>query len=128
MSKCSAIKANGQRCGGRAIDGSQWCWNHNPAYAEARRRNASKGGRRGGRGRPSAELGRLQERFQELAEKVLSGEVERGVGAVAGQLLNGARACTRDGLAAREQEELISRLEEVEEALQRRKGGDRWGA
>jgi hypothetical protein len=34
MSKCSAIKANGQRCGGRAIDGSQWCWNHNPAYAE----------------------------------------------------------------------------------------------
>jgi hypothetical protein len=34
MSKCSAIKANGQRCRGRAIDGSQWCWNHNPAYAE----------------------------------------------------------------------------------------------
>ena len=71
MSKCSAIKANGQRCGGRAIDGSQWCWNHDPAYAEARQRNASKGGKRGGRGRPSAELARLQERFEELAEKVL---------------------------------------------------------
>jgi hypothetical protein len=42
MSKCSAIKANGQRCGARAIDGSQWCWNHYPAYAEARRRNASR--------------------------------------------------------------------------------------
>jgi len=128
MSKCSAIKANGQRCGGRAIDGSQWCWNHNPAYAEARRRNATKGGKQGGRGRPSAELARLQERFEELAEKVLSGEVERGVGAVAGQLLNGARACVRDGLAAREQEELVARLEEVEQILEQRKGDGRWGA
>jgi len=128
MSKCSAIKANGQRCGGRAIDGSQWCWNHDPAYAEARQRNASKGGKRGGRGRPSAELARLQERFEELAEKVLSGEVERGVGAVAGQLLNGARACVRDGLAAREQEELVARLEEVEQILEQRKGDGRWGA
>jgi hypothetical protein len=126
MSKCSAIKADGQRCGGRAIDGSQWCWNHNPAYTEARRRNASKGGKRGGRGRPSAELARLEARFEDLADKVLAGEVERGVGAVAGQLLNGARACTRDGLAAREQEELVARLEEVEQILEQRKD-DRWG-
>jgi hypothetical protein len=128
MSKCSAIKANGQRCGGRAIDGSQWCWNHDPAYAEARRRNASKGGKRGGRGRPSAELARLQERLEDLADKVLSGEVERGVGAVVGQLLNGARACVRDGLAAREQEILVARLEEVEQILEQRKGDGRWGA
>jgi hypothetical protein len=128
MSKCSAIKANGQRCGGRAIDGFQWCWNHDPAYAEARRHNASKGGKRGGRGRPSGELARLQERFEDLADKVLSGEVERGVGAVVGQLLNGARACVRDGLAAREQEELVGRLEEVEQILEQRKGDGRWGA
>jgi hypothetical protein len=128
MSRCSAIKANGQRCGGRAIDGSQWCWNHDPAYAEARRRNATKGGKRGGRGRPSAELSRLQARFEELAEKVLNGSVERAVGAVAGQLLNGARACLRDGLAAREQEELVGRLEEVEQILEQRKGDGRWGA
>jgi hypothetical protein len=72
----------------------------------------------------------LQARFEELAEKVLSGEVERGVGAVAGQLLNGARACVRDGLAAREQEELVARLEELEAALERnneKPGGRRWG-
>jgi len=58
----------------------------------------------------------LQHRFEELADKVLEGEIERSVGAVAGQLLNGARACVRDGLAAREQEELIGRLEQLEEA------------
>jgi hypothetical protein len=125
MSRCSTIKANGQRCAGRAIAGSQWCWNHDPAYAEARRRNATKGGKRGGRGRPSAELARLQACFEELAEKVLNGSVERADGAVAGQLLNGARACVRDSLAAREQEELVARLEEVEQILARRKGDGR---
>src|SRR3712207_9422943 len=96
MDRCGATKPNGERCGGRAIEGSQWCWNHDPTYAEARRRNASKGGKRAGRGRPSpatAELARLQERFEGLADNVLSGEVERSDAAVVAQLLNGARAC-----------------------------------
>ena len=43
------------------------------------------------------------------------------LGAVAGQLLNGARACVRDGLAAREQEELVERLEELETLVAARK-------
>jgi len=53
------------------------------------------------------------------AAKVLSGEIERGVGAVVGQLLNGARACVRDALAAREHEEFAYRLEALEEQLER---------
>jgi len=110
MALCAGIKADGGRCGAQAMRNSQWCINHDPDKAEARRRRASKGGKRGGRGRPSVELARLQARFEDLAEKVLSGEVERGVGAVVGQLLNGARACVRDALAAREQEELLGRL------------------
>ena len=118
MALCAGIKADGGRCGAQAMRNSQWCINHDPDKAEARRRRASKGGKRGGRGRPSVELARLQARFEDLAEKVLVGEVERGVGAVAGQLLNGARACVRDALAAREQEELIGRLEALEEALE----------
>jgi hypothetical protein len=128
LSKCTAIKASGERCKGRAIEGSEWCWNHNPAHADERRRHGTRGGRRAGRGRPSVELARLQARFEELAEKVLAGEIERGVGAVAGQLLNGARACVRDGLAAREQEELLSRLEELEALLEQRKEERRYGA
>jgi hypothetical protein len=118
MALCAGIKADGGRCGAQAMRNSQWCINHDPDKAEARRRRASKGGKRGGRGRPSVELARLQSSFEDLAEKVLSGEVERGVGAVAGQLLNGARACVRDALAAREQEELVARLEALEEALE----------
>jgi hypothetical protein len=58
-------------------------------------------------------------------------QAERMLLPVAGQLLNGARACVRDGLAAREQEELVARLEELEAALERnngKSGGRRWGA
>src|SRR5215212_5714558 len=118
MARCAAIKPNGERCKVEAMPDAQWCWSHHPDYEQARRRRASKGGKRGGRGRPTSELERLGARFEELADKVLDGEVERGVGAVVGQLLNGARACVRDGLAAREQEELIARMEQLEEALQ----------
>jgi hypothetical protein len=128
LSRCTATKPSGERCRVRAIEGSEWCWNHDPAHAAERRRHGSRGGKRGGRGRPTSELARLASRFEELADKVLSGEVERGVGAVAGQLLNGARACVRDGLAAREQEELIARLEALEEALERNKESRRYGA
>ena len=45
-----------------------------------------------------------------------------------GQLLNGARACLRDALAAREQEELIGRLEALEEVLEQQKESHRYGA
>ncbi len=123
MAKCSGITRSGTACKGTPIGGSQWCYVHHPDHAEERRRHGARGGKRGGRGRPSGELARLQGRFEELAEMVLEGSVERAAGAVAGQLLNGARACVRDGLTAREQEELVERLEELEASLQGRKAG-----
>ena len=123
MALCSGIRADGGRCRAQAMRNSEWCIGHHPDQADARRRRASKGGKRGGRGRPTSELARLQGRFEELADRVLAGDVDRAAGAVAGQLLNGARACVRDGLTAREQEELVERLEELEATLQGRKGG-----
>ena len=128
MSLCAGIRADGGRCGAQAMHGSTFCIGHDPEQADAHRRRASKGGKRGGRGRPSSDLQRLQHRFEELADQVLRGEVERGIGAVVGPLLNGARACFRDTLSAREQEELVARLEEIEEALAMRKGNDKGGA
>jgi hypothetical protein len=127
LARCGAIKDTGERCKARAIEGSEWCWNHDPAHEAERRRHGARGGKRGGRGRPTSELARLGARFEELADKVLEGSVERAAGAVAGQLLNGARACVRDAMAAREQEELIERLEALE-AAQEQRGGRRWPA
>ena len=123
MAKCSGITQTGTACKGTPIDGSQWCYVHHPDHAEERRRHGARGGKRGGRGRPTSELARLQRRFEELADMVLAGDVDRAAGAVAGQLLNGARACVRDGLSAREQEELVERMEELEASLQGRKAG-----
>src|SRR5215213_2121481 len=128
MARCSGIRADGGRCGAQAIRSTEFCVNHHPDYADARRRRNSKGGKRGGRGRPTSELARLGARFEELADKVLEGEVERGIGAVVGQLLNGARACVRDGLAAREQEELISRMESLEQEIEASRGTRGYGA
>ena len=128
MGKCTAITRGGGRCRGVAIDGSGLCYMHDPDHEQDRRRAARKGGKRGGRGRPTTELARLRDRFEELADKVLAGEVERADGAVAGQLLSGARACVRDGLAAREQEELTERLEELETLLEHQNEGRGYGA
>jgi hypothetical protein len=127
MGLCSGIRADGGRCGAQATSGSELCIGHDPDKAEARHRRASKGGKRGGRGRPSSELNRLRERFEALADHVLTGRIERGAGAVAGQLLNGARSCVRDGLAAREQEELVARLEALEAGLEQRTQGQNGG-
>jgi hypothetical protein len=84
---CAAIKPNGGRCNAGAMQGSDYCYNHSPDLAAERKRSASKGGKRGGRGRLSAELARLQKRLEELAEQVLRGEVERSLAHTAGVLL-----------------------------------------
>jgi hypothetical protein len=128
MNRCLGTKRDNSPCTVTVESPKTYCWWHDPANAETRKHAASKGGKRGGRGRPSVELARLQARFEELTEKVLAGEIERGVGAVAGQLLNGARACVRDGLAAREQEELVGRIEEIETLLEQRREERRRGA
>jgi hypothetical protein len=128
MNRCLGTKRDNSPCTVTVEPPQTYCWWHDPANAEKRKQAAARGGKRGGRGRPTTELARLAGRFEDLADKVLSGEVERGVGAVAGQLLNGARACVRDGLAAREQEELIERLEALEGALEQQRGGRRYGA
>jgi hypothetical protein len=123
MAKCSSITQAGTACKGIPIDGSQWCYVHHPEHTEERKRHGKRGGHRGGRGRPVQELARLQARFEELAEGVLRGEVEKSVGAVVGQLLNGARACMATRLKAVEQEELIERLEELESLMETRRRG-----
>jgi hypothetical protein len=127
MARCSGIRADGGRCGAQAIRSSEYCVNHHPDYEDARRRRNSKGGRRGGRGRPRLELADIKRRLSDLADDVLAGEVEKGVAAVASQVLNVYLRAVSVEMKAREQEELEARLEEVEELLRQRKE-DKWGA
>jgi len=127
MALCAGIRADGGRCGAQAMRNSQWCIGHDPDQAEARRRRASKGGKRGGRGRPVTELAALRVENAGIRERLLEGELKPGVAAVAIQSINCDIRAVSASLKAREQEELEQRLEEVEDILRQRKG-DRWGA
>jgi len=128
MALCAGIKADGGRCKAQAMRNSAWCIGHDPEQAEARRRRASKGGKRGGRGRPVAELAALRVENQDIRERLLEGKLKPGVAAVAVQSINTDIRAVGAALKAREQEELEARLEELERVLGTRKAGRRWGA
>src|SRR5918995_7493743 len=121
MSFCSGIRADGGRCKAQAIADSQWCFNHHPDYEQERRRRASKGGRRGGRGRPVAELASLRDENARVRHRLLEGELLPNVAAVAIQSLNCDIRAVATTLKAKEQEELIERLESLEQALEHQK-------
>ena len=127
MTKCTAITRGGNRCKGDAIDSSGYCYSHHPDHAEDRKRAARKGGRRGGRGRPVAELAALRDENADIRERLLDGKLKPGVAAVAVQSLNVDIRAVLGTLKAREQEELVQRLEELEQLLAARKD-NRWPA
>jgi hypothetical protein len=126
MARCQAIKPNGERCKVEAIPDAEWCWSHHPDYEQARRRRASKGGRRGGRGRPQVELANIKARLSDLADDVLEGRQDKGVAAVASQVLTVYLRAVSVELKVREEMEIRERLEALEEALEHK--GSRYGA
>lgn len=130
MAKCSGITQAGTACRGTPIDGSQWCYVHHPDHAQERRRHGSKGGKRGGRGRPHAELQEVKQLIRHLVEDVLKGERDRADAAVCGQLLNVQLRAIATELQVKEQTELIERLEELEalEEARKQREGRRYGA
>jgi hypothetical protein len=128
MARCSGIRVDGGRCGAQAIRSSEYCVNHHPDYEDARRRRNSKGGKRGGRGRPQVELGDIKRRLSDLADDVLEGRQDKSVAAVASQILNVCLRAISVELKAREQLEITERLEALEEDLGHKGGSGRWGA
>jgi hypothetical protein len=136
MAKCSGITRAGTACKGIPTDSSQWCYVHHPDHAHERRRHGARGGKRGGRGRPVAELAALRSENAEIRRRLLleGGEdaLAPNVAAVAVQSLNADARLVVAALKAREQEELVERLEELETLVQqqeeRQEGGRRWEA
>jgi len=121
MSLCSGIKPDGGRCKAQATRSSSFCIGHDPEQADARRRRASKGGKRGGRGRPQAELSDIKRLINGLIRGVLKGTTDRADAAVCGQLLNTQIRAVSVELRVREQLDLIERVEELESLLERQK-------
>ena len=118
MKTCAALKKDGSgRCKAPPMTGSQWCLSHHPDRVEENRKRSSKGGKRGGVGKATSELYKLQKEMERIAQQVKTKKMDRSIGATTAQILNYARACIRDRVDAREQEELVERMEAIEEAL-----------
>jgi hypothetical protein len=125
MAQCSAFKPDGTQCRVTAMRDSTYCWNHDPSFAAQRRRNTARGGRAGGRGRKPSEIAQIKDKLRKIAEDVLDpkAKVMRGDAAVAVQAYTAIMNCIRTELKQREQEELIERMEALEDALKARREG-----
>lgn len=124
--RCAAITSAGEQCKAEATRGS-YCWSHAPETAGARKQRASKGGRTAGNGRASrspraAEAREIRTELRRLASNVEEGSLDRAQGAVCGQLLNYALGALRVEIKAEEIDELIPRIEALEEQA-RSQGG-----
>jgi hypothetical protein len=121
MSQCAGIKREGGRCA-VVVGGSRtYCYQHDPANAEQRKRAAS----RGGKSKPNRELSDVKRLISGLVTGVLEGTTDRADAAVCGQLLNTQIRAVGVELKVREQLELIERVEELESLLKRQ--GERGG-
>ncbi len=118
MARCRGFKPDGAPCE-RIVPASQsYCYSHDPARKEERRRNAARAGRGAG-----TEIRDLKRRVSEVVEAVLDGSQDRGRAAVAIQGLNALRGVLELERKIKETEELAVRLEVLEGVLRGRKAG-----
>jgi hypothetical protein len=119
-STCTATKRDGSPCTLPSYRSDGLCWAHDPKNAERRRRGQS----RGGKSKPSKELAGIKQRLSDLADSVLGAKVDKGVAAVASQILNVYLRSIELERRIKETDELEAHLE----ALEQQKGGSRWPA
>jgi hypothetical protein len=126
MPRCSHTYADSSRCRRIVSAGQEYCYSHDPTRASERKRNAA----RGGRAKASGELGRVKARLHTLADMVEEGQMNRADAAVISQIWGTYLRAVSVELKAREQMELIERLEMLEGSLQanaaHNNGGNRW--
>jgi hypothetical protein len=122
--RCGGTKRDGSPCTATVQPPQRFCWWHDPANAQQRRRAASKAGK----SKPSRELVGIKERLSDLADDVLEEKVDKGVAAVASQVLNVYLRAVSMEMKLREVEELERRMDEIEAMIAARKERPPWGA
>ena len=130
LPRCQATKSDGTPCERIVGAGQRYCYSHDASRAKERSANASKAAK----SKVSAEITEVKAELRQLARDVLSKRVTPGVGSVVGQVLGTWLKATeaearlretavREGeleLKIREQQELVARIEELEETLMNR--------
>ena len=120
---CRATKRSGDPCTAPVTGSNGYCWAHDPANADKRRRMAS----RAGSSKGTTEIRGLKKQLEDLAAGVLSGEVERGIGVAVNQILNTRVRLLETERRIREQDELEERIALLEGSRIANKGGMSWG-
>ena len=124
MPKCRGTKRDGSQCTATVEPPQSYCWWHDPENAHKRQRAASKGGK----AKASKLTKQLHDLLEDLTTRVVEGTLETSRGAVANQLISTRIRLLDFERRAREQEELVGRLEELERLLEDRKEASPWGA
>src|SRR5215208_4244328 len=121
MPRCAGKKADQSPCERIVGSSQQYCYAHDPAFAEDRKRAASKAARSPAKGRSNSEIREVKAQLKELYAAVLEGVVGRQDAAVCTQICNTRlraieverRAHEHDELEGH-WEELVAMLEEAE--------------
>jgi hypothetical protein len=126
--RCAAITKAGTRCSLDATHGDH-CYQHSPLTEAERKRNASRGGKRGGNGRPGVgELATIKRDLRSLIDDVLGGRVSRADGTAVAQLFHCLLRAIEIERKVAEQEETLVRIEALEKVAKDKEGETRWRA
>ena len=118
MPRCAGQKGDGTPCERIVGSSHEYCYAHDPAYAEDRRRAASKAARSPATSRTSREIRQIKGRLEDLYGAVLEGRVTRQAAAVANQIANTQLRAIELERRVREQDELEGQFDELQELLE----------
>lgn len=121
--QCRGSKRDGSQCTATVVPPQTYCWWHDPANAEQRRRSASKAGK----AKSSREIISIKQRLSDLADDVLANRIDRGTGAVVSQILGIYLRALGTEIKLRESEEFAARLSEIEEYIETQGSSRTWG-
>jgi len=114
---CTQIKSNGDLCGGYAIEGSPYCFFHDPASAERRAEARSKGGKSGTgatldeANTPVRSVADIVDLIEMTINDVRAGRIDVKIANAVGYLAN-------ISMKAFEQRDVEKRLEAIESVLE----------
>jgi hypothetical protein len=118
MPRCAGKKGDGTPCERIVGSSHEYCYAHDPSYAEDRKKAASKAAKAPARSRSTTEIREIKGRLKDLYTEVLEGRAERAAAAVANQIANTQLRAIELERRVREQDELEERLDELEDLLE----------
>jgi hypothetical protein len=118
MPRCAGEKGDGTPCERIVGSSQQYCYAHDPAFAEDRKRAASKAAKSPARSRSTSEIREIKGRLKDLYSAVLEGRAERAAAAVANQIANTQLRAIELERRVHEQDALEERLDEFEGLLE----------